>query len=72
MDLGHASYSSLLRWHRMHSTHLHHFHYVGELEPHATPRAADQEKSSMRPAQLAAIRVSSPVMRPAISRIGRT
>lgn len=56
----------------MHSAHLNDFHYVGELEPHAPSTSADQEKSSLRPAQFSPMRVSSLVIRPAMSRIGRT
>jgi hypothetical protein len=47
-------------------------HHVGELEPDAPTSGAYQEKSSMRSAQFCPKRVSSLVMRPAISLIGRT
>ena len=56
----------------MHSAHLNHFHHVGQLEAHPPSTGADQQKSSMRPAQFSPIRVSSLVMRPAISPIGST
>ena len=56
----------------MHSAHLNDFHHVGQLEPHAPSTGADQEKSSIRSAQFTPMRVSSLVMRPAISRIGST
>ena len=56
----------------MHPGDLDDFHHVGELEPDPPPPGAYQEKSSMRSAQFSPMRVSSLVMRPAISCIGNT
>ena len=56
----------------MHSAHLNDFHNVSKLEPDAPSTGPDQEESSMRSAQFTPLRASSLVMRPAISRMGRT
>ena len=56
----------------MHSAHLNDFDHVGELEPHAAFPGADQEESSMGSAQFTPMRVSSLVMRPAMSPMGST
>ena len=56
----------------MHSAHVNDFHHVRELQPHTAPAGANEEKSSLRPTQLGPMRVSSLVIRPAMSRIGTT
>jgi hypothetical protein len=56
----------------MHSAHLNDFNHMRELEAHAPSAGANQKKSPLRPAQFSPMRVSSLVMRPAMSRIDRT
>jgi hypothetical protein len=56
----------------MHSAHLNDLYHMRELQPHAAPTSADQEKPSLCPVQFCPIRVSSLVIRPAMSRIGTT
>ena len=72
IDLDNTPNRGLLRGHPVHTADLDDLHHVGELEPDAPTSGAYQEKSSMRSAQFCPKRVSSLVMRPAISLIGRT